>query len=484
MIGHLVRKEILDQVLGLRFLILSILASLIIWLSLYDGYAYYRARLEDYRMAQAATEQRIRQIRAADTQRSVYPWYELSNMGFYEHKPPQALSIFIRGLDPAVGRSVTNVGSSGRRLRKSPMEAEPILGVFPPLDLGVVVQVVMSLFMLLFTYDAISGEKEGGTLRLMASFSVPRHQLLVGKLVGILLPVLSVFFAPLLLGIGVILALPEAQGAGMAWGRLGTILAAFGLYLAVFAVAGLLGSCLTHRSATSFVLLLSFWAASVVTLPRLSLIAADAFHPAPSVHEHQAKRSAIYLQYTLKWRELRSRWQQERSQPGKEWWRTPEGREAERLNYSKTQVEIDRQRDPEVALLDEAFRNRYNARRTLAVTLARCSPAFAFKNAVVRLAGAGIDRQQRFERAFVEDYGRRFDDWFRKTSDLDILRQVHPAKYGRARWDVSDMPRFTYRETWPGEDLQDALFDVGFLALWGLAFFAGAYVTMLRYDMR
>ena len=55
MLGHLIRKEILDCILGLRFLVLSALGALIIWLSLFSGYAYYRDRIGDYRLAQAAT---------------------------------------------------------------------------------------------------------------------------------------------------------------------------------------------------------------------------------------------------------------------------------------------------------------------------------------------------------------------------------------------------------------------------------------------
>ncbi len=52
MLGHLIRKEILDQILGLRFLILATLGALVIWLSLYSGYTYYQARLSDHRQAQ------------------------------------------------------------------------------------------------------------------------------------------------------------------------------------------------------------------------------------------------------------------------------------------------------------------------------------------------------------------------------------------------------------------------------------------------
>ena len=87
-----------------------------------------------------------------------------------------------------------------QRLRKTPTEAGPRLGVFPPHDLGLIVQVVLSLFCLLLSYDAICGEKEAGTLRLKNSFSVPRRLILLGKGFGILLPAMAAFGLPLLLG--------------------------------------------------------------------------------------------------------------------------------------------------------------------------------------------------------------------------------------------------------------------------------------------
>ena len=46
------------------------------------------------------------------------------------------------------------------------------------------------------------------------------------------------------------------------------------------------------------------------------------------------------------------------------------------------------------------------------------------------------------------------------------------------------MPLFRYRETWPEEEVRSALVDVAVLAIWGLVFFAGAYVVVLRYDLR
>lgn len=477
MLGHLIRKEILDHVSSLRFLILSILGALIIWLSLFSGYTYYRDRIEDYRVAQGATEDRLQQIMAADD------WLEF-NQGYLIHKPPTAMCIFVRGLEPGLGRSASIRGPGfSRRLKWSPMTAEPIFGFFPSLDLGLVVQVVLSLFVLLFTYDAVCGEKEAGTLRLIGSFSVPKDRLLLAKLIGALIPTLIAFGLPLILGLAVMFAMPDVQFTHPELMRLGWVLAAFGLYLTAFICAGLFASSLTHRAATSFVVLLAFWVGTVVVLPRLSLIVAEGVRPAPSVREYQVEKARIQKERLEKHRELRRLWQEERSEPGQEFWRTPEGREAYGLYFNEARGLADDFVTSQRTRLEEAFHNRYNARLALAVTLARFSPAFAVKNAAVRLAGTGLNRQQRFETAY-DRHVERGNVWYREASTLDRLRGAHPEKYGERKWDVSDMPRFTYRETWPGEEVETALIDIGILAVWGLVFFAGAYVGILRYDVR
>ena len=258
MLGHLIRKEILDHISGLRFLVLAVLGALTIWLSLFSGYTYYRERLQDYRLARAATGERIRQIAAADEIQISETWMEVSAISYQIHKPPAPMSIFVRGLDPIQGRSIPVQSVQSNRLKLSPASVEPLLKLFPPLDLGLVVQVVLSLFVLLFTYDAVCGEKEAGTLRLTASFPVPRDRLLLGKLAGALFLILVAFGLPMLLGFAVVLLMPDVQFTGPELGRLGILLAVFGLYLAALACAGLFASSLTHRSVTAFVILLVF----------------------------------------------------------------------------------------------------------------------------------------------------------------------------------------------------------------------------------
>ncbi len=480
MLGHLIRKEILEHILGLRFLILSGIGAVVIWLSLYSGYAYYRDSLKDYRLAEVATETRMRQMMDADRMvaNPYTSWQEINTPHYLIHKPPTSMCIFIRGLEPNLSRSAPGQWT-GLRTKMSPAATEPILGFFPPLDLGRMVQVVLSLFVLLFTYDAICGEKESGTLRLVSSFSVSKDRLLLGKFFGALIPILAAFGLPLAAGVGVVLLMPEVQLSDPELMRLGWILIAFGLYLTAFTCAGLFVSSVAHRSATSFALLLAFWVVTIAVVPRLSLIVAEGFRPAPSYQEYQAEKFRIDKERADIDRALRREW----SDRHEGWWETPEGQEARHLNYGKIMVKAHEQVKPQLDRLEERFNNQYNARKELAVTLGRFSPAFALKHAAVRLSGTGLDRQRRFEAAY-ERHKKRDLAWWQKTAILDFLRRAHPAKYGEPRWDISDMPRFVFQEAWSEEEVRATLVDIGILAIWGLVFFAGAYVGMLGYDVR
>ena len=472
MLGHLIRKEILDQLLSKRFIILSSIAAVTIWLCLYNGYGYYQDCVKDYHLAQAMTDE------VYDLYAYRYSFEELGRIGFKEHKPPTSMSIFIRGLEPILGRSISNSWGSDK-LIGSPVEAEPVLGVFPTLDLGLVVQVILGLFVLMLTYDAVCGEKEAGTLSLTFSFRVSRHQFLLGKFLGVSIPVLAAFGLPLLLGIAVIAGMPDVKITSDEWVRLLSILATIVLYLSTLMGAGLLASCVSQRSATSFVLLLFFWVASVVVVPRTGFIAAEAIRPIPKLREQANMRRSTWgsinrANISLReWEEKNPNWQD-----------TPEGQEGFAIQYWKINEENRAIRKIVGDQFDEWFGNRYDARLNLALTLSRFSPAFGFHNASIRLAGTGIDRHRRFESAFKRDYMKVYRNWFNTSRELDVLKERHPQKYGDPIRDFSNMPRLTYRETWPMAEVQNSLIDVALLAGWGLAFFTGAYVAMLRYDPR
>ena len=269
---------------------------------------------------------------------------------------------------------------------------------------------------------------------------------------------------------------------GEEWTRLALVLLFFGLYLAVMTLAGVSASSLTYRSATSFALLLTFWVVTVVVFPRISLIVADVIRPAPSTHEFQAKQKGMQREALLKRRARLREWEQ--ANGPNDWWKTAAGRVVHELAYQ--QIRDEAQADGRIVRdrLEAEFEKQSQNRLSLAVILARISPAFALKNATIRLTGTGIARQQRFFQEFIRYRRGQYFEWAREREDKDSLRRSDPDTYGEFTWHIDGLPRFTYTERWPDADLQYAMLDRCVLALWGLVFFSGAYAAVLRYDLR
>ena len=487
MLLHLIRKELLDHLLSLRFIILAVFSALVVWASLYSGITYYEAVLDDYRTAETTTERRIRQIIEADDRISLvgHNWDELYGQGYTIHKPPTVLSTFVRGIDPFLGRS-THVAVSGddRPITWSPASQDPTLASPLPLDLTTVIQIALGLFVLLLTYDAISGEKERGTLRLAGSFPIARAQFLLAKLVGAALPMLAVYASSTGLGIAVLLMVPTFRLGPAESGRLILILVASAVYLGTMASAGVLASAMTRSAATSFALLMAFWTVSIVVLPRLSLVLASALTPPPSKSDYVARKRVSFRENLNERNTKHAKFIKDYEQrTGSSPFGTPEGREA----YYLAVRGFDREFRPFMRDLrdriEEEYRNRFDAWIDLGAVIAHLSPAFPFRAASVRLAGTGSDRY----RDFSDENRRHLDDewdWVKEGWNRDFLMQWMPEKYGEFSWQVADIPRFRYEEKWPAADIRSALIETGAVALWGLLFSAGAFVTMIRYDLR
>ena len=96
------------------------------------------------------------------------------------------------------------------------------------------VQIGFSLFVISIAYDTICGERESGTLALVASNPVSKYHILIGKYLGgmasLLAPLaIGWIAAAILINADLVIEFHIAQ-----WSRFGLLFAASGLYLSVF----------------------------------------------------------------------------------------------------------------------------------------------------------------------------------------------------------------------------------------------------------
>jgi ABC-type transport system involved in multi-copper enzyme maturation permease subunit len=267
MIFHIARKEFLNNLLTARFVIGFLLCFVLIPFSILINISNYKGRMAQFRVDRAAAEKAVQEVR-------VY-----SNLRPEVVIPPEALSIFGKGINDQVGNRVKIWLGDMPTLPAGKTDAgdNPFLATFFSIDFVDIAAIIFSLLALIFSYDAFTREKEDGTLKLQMSNSLARSTYLVGKLLGILLTLLPILVFSFLLSAVLILVSRNVAFSAVEWGRIALLFALSLLYLAVFVFIGLFVSARSKTSVTSLVLCLFLWVFFVFLVPNVSANFAESF---------------------------------------------------------------------------------------------------------------------------------------------------------------------------------------------------------------
>jgi len=410
MIGTIIRKEIAANLLSYKFFIVILLASVLIFTSLFVMVKDFKGRQADYQLNKPKSGEPIAII------------------------PPNPLSIFAKGLDDAMTRSF-GVGSTGIDVQAGQQSGNIVFSFFPAPDFLYVVKVVLSLVALLFGFDQISREKEAGTLKLMFANSLSRASVLAGKWLGNFLSLAVPFLLVTMLGI-VLMNLDSAvhlSASGL--GRLAFLLATSLIYIGLFLSLGVFISTVTRRSASSLVVLLFIWSLLVFVLPNLGTLLARQFVDVPSVRSLSEKRQQIWTREVLL------------AYPNWDSW-------DERIKTMN--AEFDQ--------MEEDYRNKFDRLVRASKTICRLSPAASFVYASTEIAGTGIGEEGLFKREVIRYKNRTLED---------------------VRSGIKAHPAFAYRYRSIGRVLAEGgLFDMAWLLVFNIVFFAASYVAVVRYDVR
>jgi ABC-type transport system involved in multi-copper enzyme maturation permease subunit len=468
MLRDIIKKEILDNITSPKFVFTFLLCTILILLSVFTGVANYRAEKKEYTASLALNKKNL------ESQPNIQ---SLIGIGIKVNKPPQVLGTVVSGIEEAVGRVAPVNPAYDPNLIESKYSSNPVFAVFGPLDLMFIVKIVLSLFAILFTYDAIVGEKEKGTLKLALSNDVPRDRLILGKAIGGYISLLLPLLIPLILGLLILLIMPDISLGGQDWARLLLIFLMFFLYLSVFFSLGLFISARTSRSSTSFLVLLFVWVVFVMVIPKAAVITAGQVRPIPSVHEITAKKDAFLQQMQSEGQKAALEWvQKNRADAQKD----PKAFQDKYMKYVQDlNQEVTTKIDENNAAIERDYQQKKRAQQDLAVNLSRISPASALTFGSMTLARTGVDESDRFL-ASVRAYKPIYTKWINSKIAGSINLQT--GEFGKINLD--DMPQHSYEPEWLSRSFVRTIPDFALLTVMIIVFFVGAYVSFLRYDVR
>lgn len=496
MVIQFVIKEIVESVISPRFLITFSISTALILISVFSGYQLYKSEIEWQESAESSNQKRLSNLGS-------YGLLEIE--GSKAFRTPSKLSILVRGTDSAIGKGANINEDPNIVLRDSRFALNPVFAAFGEIDLAFIVSTILSLFALLFSYNAISGERELGTLKQVLSNSISRAAFIIGKSIGGLVVLAITFLLPLLIALTLLISFFNINFSAEEWAGIGLVAMFFLLYLAVFYMIGMLTSALTRNSFVSFLLCLFIWVLSVAIVPRLAVEVAGWISPAPSIDKVEAERAGLRRTYNA---EVKARltgylediykkrpsdnFREERQR------RDKLSREARKKAEKEALSAI---ADREKEILDNYHRGQLRL-INIGSSIARVSPTACINFAAGRLCGTDIGLQERF-RSDLERYRKGFLDYTRAkieenpakagvgigTSTSTSMRNgEYSYRVGVYTPDhlleIEEMPTFIDSKETLQEALPASLPDLAILAIEFLAFFAAAVVAFLRYDVR
>lgn len=464
-----VEKELREIIGTTKFAVTFGVCAVLILLAFYVGARNYQVSQAEY---DAAKVENLSQMDG------LTDWRRVNHRIFL---PPQPLAVLVSGISNDIGRTIEMRTRGELRSQDSRFNEDPIYAVFRFLDLEFIFTIVLSLFAILFAYDAINGEKERGTLRLSFANSVPRDQYILGKIVGSFLALVIPLLIPILIGC-VLLSMLGVPMSGDEWMRLGLILLAGVLYFGVFLTLSVMISALTKHSSSSFLVLLVLWICTVLIIPRTAVLISGRAVDVPSLDRVNYEKSVFQKQLWSEFQEKTNKFFQENQTD----------RENMRDVFNKYQTVSKEWRDENTekmdvfaAQLNEERRNREAVQQRVALNISRVSPASAFSLAAAGLAGTSLELRQTFLDA-ADQYQDTYATFMEsKRGDGGfIVRIGDDEEEEETPIDPQELPVFEHPEPETADLLNAAMLDLGLLVFFNVVFFAVAFVGFLKYDVR
>lgn len=452
-----VRKELRALLRDGRFAVLALSMGLLLaGLLVTSAQQHRRLAAEKAQVAAAVRAQ-------WDAQGDKHP-HRGAHFGLYALRPDSPLAAIDPGLDPYLGQALWLEPHRRNMTRFRPAADETPSVRFGQLTPAFALVALLPLLIIALAFNAVSAERESGTLRMLHSAGLPGSRLLAGKFAALM----SVGALMLLACVGGGLALaaagsfPQADAIGRGVLAAGSFL----LYYGIFAALVLAVSAWLPTSRLSLFVLLGLWVAFVFVVPRLGAAAAERAVPLPTAERFWSGIQRDYTQGLPGDPDLATRGKAFEA----ELLQRHGARRLEDLPFGVAAVRRmarDAYADRVHALHFDALWRRHMLQAQWLRAAAAFSPAMAMRAISMKMAGTDLMHQRHFEDA-AEAYRRhvnaKIDQW-----DADNTRGLtsFDDRYAdNGLWRSIDA--FRYVPPGIGFALKAALPDFALLLAWAL----------------
>lgn len=335
----------------------------------------------------------------------------------------------------------------------------------------VFIGIFMSFFVILFTFDAIAGERLHGTLSLMMSNQISRGQVLLAKYLGAFFTLMVPLTIGILMNLLIIYLSGNIPFDSSDCLRILGMVGLFALHISIFIFLGLFFSSRVSNAITSLVWLLLTWVCLAFIFPSLIGLFVGTLDPIPSIEIVSSRKRAQLANIEDEFRPMELLETTRLSEAP-----SPDNPSA----THRWATYFTRKYETKTRIADEHVDQQLRQVK-LARELTQISPIVCFQYAMEGLANTGIVSYMDFVKQ-VRRYRQTFID-FIKTEDRDDPESLHiyPVREGLSQKpvDPNAVPRFEERPSY-----QSVIFPVGLLLLFNLVFFTAAQLSFLKCDLK
>lgn len=418
MLTTIIKREFIAHIQSLRFsLALMLCVGLMVLNAFGLVHSAYQLERDVYRENVAEQQQRLRNNGAAGL------WQLLLEGPGALYKQPSELA-FCAGfadnklpnkIDTTIGKNPIITYREGQVIDttfywpwtlsfSTKIEKAPLLSTLITIDWVFVIGVLLSLAALLFTYDAIVGEKESGVLKLVMANSLPRHTLLWGKFWGAMMVLIGVLLLSIAMNLLIVLVLADLSLNVSHAVRLAAMVLISVVYLAGCTSLGLLISAHSSTRRGSLTTVLFVWVSMVLLWPQMGKAVAELFH--------EEVQELEYNKYVYERGDGSFTWHPMR---GHAFDMAMDDNRLDPTFIKKFSSALQEERAYHQELENALLRRRVQQVR-LAQNIVRASPMGAYQYAMEAMAGTGLPRYRHFV-----DQARNYAQHFEETL-LDIDR--------------------------------------------------------------
>ena len=479
----LIQKEMMHHILSVRFVALLLMCVLLIPLTLSINYQHYRQNQIDYQEAvkRAHAEAKENPIDALD------PDKEVSKLFL----KPTPLSVFAKGLEDTLP---TYLGTTRNGVRQSStgLTQASLSYALGHLDFLFVVSTIFSLLALLFTFDAVAGERETGTLRITLANALPRDRFLLGKLIGGYLVFVVPFLVSFLFGLLLLVWQGFPLGEPDIFPRVLCLTLSALLYIAVFFAIGTVISTYLDSAKTALIVAFTVWVFAVLITPRVGFLAAKIVAPTRT-------QQSVYMEKTA----LRNNLQKEKQQEFNK--KMFESLGGGRITLTRdVQEKLTELRGPieeayrqkfqnQARKIDQEYQRQQKRQESVGEMLSRTTPTSSLIYLTMNLTQTGKLKRDTYFQTGKRYYDQLDQGYFKDISD-DVLAQMghlkdrmtsrlNPSLASSQSETEKIPPPPTLAESSLWETLRHSAVDVFLLCIHAFIFTTVAFLKFFRSDI-